>query len=549
MGNLLSCNNKMASVKMLNPNADHARKGTAINVNIMAAKGMMNILKTNLGPRGTVKMLVSGAGDIRLTKDGSVLLHQMQLQHPTAALIARTATAQDDATGDGTTTCVLMIGELLRQADRFLQEGLHPRVITQGFEIAKNLALEELEKMKLDVEIDRELLMSIARTSLYTKLTPKIAEQLTGIVVDAVMTIHREGKQIDLFMVEIMSMLHKTAAHTKLIRGLVLDHGARHPGMAKYQENCHILICNVSLEYEKTELNSGFFYASPEEREKMVQAERRFVQERVEKIIAFKESVVTEDKPGFVVINQKGIDAQALDLLYRAGIVALRRAKRRNMERLSLACGGYAVNSVDDLDADCLGYAGKVYETVLGEDKFTFVEEVSNPFSCSILIKGPNSHTVSQIKDAIRDGLRAVKNAIEDQTALPGGGAVEMALSTKLLEYKKTVKGKVRLGVEAFATALQIVPKTLAANSGFDQTEMIVKLEDAFAENRVCGVDVMTGEVMDPVVEGVLDNYRVKKMLCTSATVIATNVLLVDEMLRAGKNLGKKSSNPGDPVR
>ena len=259
--------------------------------------------------------------------------------------------------------------------------------------------------------------------------------------------------------------------------------------------------------------------------------------------------VCTDEKSGFVVINQKGIDTQALDLLCQAGIVALRRAKRRNMERLSLACGGYAVNTVDDMEPECLGFAGKVYETVLGEDKFTFVEDVQNPFSCSILIKGPNAHTVSQIKDAVRDGLRAVKNTLEDQTALPGGGAVEMALSTKLLEMKKTVKGKTRLGVEAFATALQIVPKTLAANSGFDQTEMIVKLEDAFLEGRTVGVDVMTGEVMDPVVEGVLDNYRVKKMLCTSSTVIATNILLVDEMLRAGKNLKPQSNNPEDAVR
>ena len=196
---------------------------------------------------------------------------------------------------------MLLIGELLRQADRFLQEGLHPRVIAQGFDVAKAFALEQLESYKMDVNIDRELLMQVARSSLHTKLAPALAEQLTSIVVDAVLTIQREGKQIDLFMVEIMSMLHKTAADTKLIKGLVLDHGARHPGMLKYQDNCHILICNVSLEYEKTELNSGFFYASPEEREKMVQAERRFVQERVEKIIAFKESVSISLSPHFFV--------------------------------------------------------------------------------------------------------------------------------------------------------------------------------------------------------------------------------------------------------
>lgn len=246
-----------------------------------------------------------------------------------------------------------------------------------------------------------------------------------------------------------------------------------------------------------------------------------------------------------MIINQKGIDPMALDMLARAGIIALRRAKRRNMERLALACGGFAVNTVDDLTPECLGFAGLVYEVLLGEEKYTFVEGVENPFSCTILIKGPNQHTIAQIKDAVRDGLRAVKNCIEDATCFPGGGAVEMALSLKLAEHAKTVKGKSRLGVRAFADALLVIPKTLAANSGFDQIETIVKLEDEHNEGRVVGINVMTGEPMDPVLEGVLDQYKVKRMLLHSSTVIATNLLLVDELIRAGKNL--KSQDPAGP--
>ncbi len=196
--------------------------------------------------------MVSGAGDIKITKDGNVLLHEMQIQHPTASLIARAATAQDDVTGDGTTSSVLIIAELLKQADIYIAEGLHPRIIVEGFDLAKNRALEVLERVKLPAKPDRELLLQVARSSLQTKLTTEVAEHLTNVVVDAVLAIHIEGKPVDLFMIEIMEMMHKTESDTKLIKGLVLDHGARHPDMPKHVEDAYILTANVSLEYEKT---------------------------------------------------------------------------------------------------------------------------------------------------------------------------------------------------------------------------------------------------------------------------------------------------------
>merc|ERR1712166_283107 len=226
----------------------------------------------------------------------------------------------------------------------------------------------------------------------------------------------------DLHMVEIMHMRHKLATETKLIRGLVLDHGARHPDMPKRLENCYILTCNVSLEYEKSEVNAGFFYSSAEQRDRLVESERRFTDEKVKKIIELKRKVCTEEnKKSFVIINQKGIDPPSLEMLAHEGIIALRRAKRRNMERLPLAVGGVAVNSVDDLDVDDLGYADVVYEQALEDEKYTFIEGVKNPFSCTLLVKGPNDHSISQMKDALRDGLRAVLNAIEDKCVLPGG--------------------------------------------------------------------------------------------------------------------------------
>ncbi|KAJ1524360.1 hypothetical protein ONE63_010862 [Megalurothrips usitatus] len=525
----------MAAISLLNPKAEFARAAQALAVNISAAKGIQDVMKTNLGPKGTMKMLVSGAGDIKITKDGNVLLHEMQIQHPTASLIARASTAQDDMTGDGTTSTVLLIGELLKQADLFIAEGLHPRILAEGFEQARKKAIEVLDSMKIPVNANKEDLLNIAKTSQCTKVHPKLASVLSEVCVDAVLSIRQDKKPVDLHMIEIMEMQHKTEMETTLVKGLVLDHGGRHPDMPKRVENAYILTCNVSMEYEKSEVNSGFFYKSAEEREKLVLAEREFIENRVKKIIELKKKLCDGTDKSFVVINQKGIDPMSLDMLAKEGIIGLRRAKRRNMERLSLACGGQAVNSVDDLDESSLGYAGLVYEHVLGENKFTFVEECKYPQSVTILIKAPNKHTLAQVKDAIRDGLRAVNNTLQDECVVPGAGATEIATHKELMKYKDTVKGKARLGIQAFAEALLVIPKTLAVNSGFDSQDTIVKLqEEAVATGEAVGLDISSGEVLKPQEAGIVDNFIVKKQIINSCTVIASNLLLVDEIMRAG---------------
>ena len=459
----------------------------------------------------------------------------MQIQHPTAAMIARAATAQDEITGDGTTSNVLLIGELLKQAERFVSEGVHPRVVTEGLELAKAEALQFLEQYKLKREIDRPLLLQVAQTSLRTKVHRDLADTLADAVVDAVLCIKQGDEPIDLHMVEIMKMQHRSDVDTRLVRGMVMDHGARHPDMPKRVDNAHILTLNVSLEYEKTEVNSSFFYSSADQREKMIESERRHCDEKCRKLVDFKKKICDGTDKGFVVINQKGIDPLSLDLLAKNGIFALRRAKRRNMERLQLCCGGTATNSVEELSADILGYAGSVYEHVLGEDKFTFVEDVKNPKSVTLLIKGPNAHTLSQINDAIRDGLRAVKNAIEDEHVVAGAGAFHVALHRHLMKFKETVKGKPKFGVQVYADALLVIPKTLAQNGGFDMQDSLVQMLDEHAAGHNVGIDLNTGDVLDPVAAGIFDNYRVLRQMLNSCSVIATNLLLVDEMMRAGR--------------
>ena len=419
----------------------------------------------------TPARLVDGSGQIKLTKDGNVLLREMQIQNPTAVMIARAATAQDDICGDGTTSVVLLVGELLKQADRYIAEGLHPRIITEGFEMGKNEALAFLDKFKVSKEVDRELLLSVVKTSLSTKLNSTLALKLTPDIVDAVLAIYQAPAKPDLHMVEIMKMQHRTASDTQLIRGLALDHGPRHPDMPRRVENAHILTLNVSLEYEKSEINSSFFYSSAEQRDKLVESERKFVDAKLKKIVELKKEVCGNDpSKGFVIVNQKGIDPLSLDVLAKNGIFALRRAKRRNMERLQLICGGVAQNSVEDLTPEVLGWAGLVYEQQLGEEKYTFIEEVKDPKSVTLMIKGPNQHTITQISDAVRDGLRSAYNMIVDKCVVPGGGAFQVACAAHLKSdaFKKTVKGKAKWGVDAFADALLVIPKTLAANAGHD---------------------------------------------------------------------------------
>jgi T-complex protein 1 subunit zeta len=530
------------AANLVNPNAEVVASSQCLQVNVAAARGLQSVVKTNLGPKGTLKMLVGGAGQIKITKDGNVLLHEMQIQHPTAMMIARAATAMDDQVGDGTTSAVLLTGELLKQAERFTSEGLHPRMVSEGYDIAKDMVLEFLEAYKVNhpnIYSDKELLTNVARTSLRTKLNQESADNMSNAVVESILAIAVEDEPIDLHMVEIMTMQHKSGSDSQFINGLVLDHGARHPDMPTYLENVHMLTLNVSMEYEKTEVASGFFYANAEEREKFIESENKFTQETVRKVIEFKRAVCKEGE-SFAVVNQKGIDPIALDMLAKEGIFAVRRAKRRNMERLTLACGGSPVNSVEDLDAECLGWAGKLREEALGDDRYTFIEEVKESKSCTILIRGPNKHTIDQIQDATRDGLRACMGALEDKALVPGAGAFEVAAYRMLMRRKGAVSGKAKLGIEAFAQSMLIVPKTLAENSGLDIQDSIIKIEEEQERSDLAvGIDLNSGETFLPASEGIWDSYTVKKQTLNLATVLATQLLLVDEVMKAGKAMGK----------
>ena len=540
----------MASIQLINPKADRLYKSQALTMNINASKGLQEVLRTNLGPSGTNKMLVGGAGQIKITKDGNVLLHEMQIVHPTAQMIARASTAQDDIVGDGTSSNVLFIGELMKQADRQLQEGIHVSHVVDGIELAKKESLKFLDTIKYKPEnIDREFLLNVARSSLRTKLNEKLADQLTEIVTDAVLTVKKDNN-IDLHMVEIMHMIQQMSSDSRLVKGLVLDHGGRHPQMPKKLENCYILNCNVSLEFENTEVHSKFVYSSSEQREKLIASEHKYTDDLCMKIIELKRKLCDSEEgkkanKHFVVINQKGIDPLSLDLLAKDGILALRRAKKRNMERIILACGGNGVNSFDDLTEADLGYCDRVWEESLGDDKYTFIDGVKNPFSCTILVKGPNGYSIAQVKDAVRDGLRAVKNVFDDDGVLPGAASFEIACSDMLKEYSKSVEGKKVFGVNAFSEALLIIPKAICENAGVDPQEAIVNAAKAYRDNKkLMGIDLKNeGKPVNPIDLGIFDNFCVKKSFLNIGPVLVQQLLMVDEILRAGRQMGGNKLN------
>ena len=357
---------------------------------------------------------------------------------------------------------------------------------------------------------------------------------------------------MDLTRVEIMTLQQAMPQDSRFVQGLVLDHGNRHPDMPTSLKNVKILIGNFSLEYEQTETQTSFTYQTAEQREKLVESERTWLDERCRKIVKLKREVCTNGET-FCIINQKGVDPLSLDMFAKEGILCLRRAKRRNLERLVLATGGQIVLSLEDLSADVLGNAGSVkvvsFQGADDDAKYTFVEDCPSAQSCTLLLQGPNNLTIAQINDAVKDGLRTVKNAVEDKCVVPGAGAVELALHQHLMnKVAKETKGKHKVGIQAFAQALLVIPKTLAANAGLDvQDTLLQLLEESEDATGSVGLDVDTGVPMSPADAGVWDNLRVKRQSLYLATVLANQLLLVDEVMRAGKQMGKPQQ-PADPT-
>jgi len=444
----------------------------------------------------------------------------------------------------------LIISHIIHGANKLLNEGIHTSYIIEGLLEGFKESLRVLEEMKLKKTIDATIIRNIAELNARTKLHGSVAPMIAEQVVNAILCItDPQTGQSDLHMVEIMTMKQKTAKETQLIKGIVMDHGARHPFMPKELKNCYILTCNVSLEFEKTEVNAKILYGSSDERTKMAGGERSYIDKRAQQIVALKERVCKNGE-GFVVLNQSGIDTNSLDILANAGIMALRRVKRRNMERLVLCCGGQAVNSTDDLKPSMLGRAGRVKEITLGEDCYTTVDEVQNPKSVTILIKGPNNYTIHLMKNAINNALTSIHSTLRDGVVLPGAAAFELTAVNRIRQYahEKLAGTKKKYGAELFASALETIPRNIASNAGLDVQYLLMKNSGRSpSDKNHVGINLTTGELDDPISRAIYDNFCVKLNILQAASMVTQNLLSVDAVIKsAPESMRKKIQPEGD---
>jgi len=509
--------------------------------NIMAARIIAEVLRTTLGPRGMDKMLIDSLGDITITNDGAAILKEIDVEHPAAKMMVEVAKTQDDMVGDGTTTAVILAGELLQKAEELLNQNIHPTVIVGGYRKAVQKAVEILDDVGITVDLkDSATLKKVAVTSMGSKAVGTARDHLAEIAIDAVNQIaeQRGEKRIaDIDHVQIIKKEGKSLFDTQLVKGIIVDKEVIHPGMPKRLENAKIALLDCPLEVEKTEFNAEIRIRDPTQMKAFLDKETLMLKDMVEKIKA---------SGAKVLFCQKGIDDMAQHFLAKEGIMAARRVKQSDMEKLARATGGKVIANLDDLKSEDLGKAGLVEERKVGEDKMTFVEKCKDPRSVAILIRAGLERMVDEAERAMNDALSVVADVIEYNKIVPGGGAIEAEVAKVLRSYATKVGGREQLAVEAFADSVEIVPKTLAENAGLEAIDILVGLRAAHEKTKghLMGVDVFTGKIVDMTKNGVVEPLKVKEQAMKSATEVASMILRIDDVIAGSKP--KEGKAPGE---
>jgi len=500
--------------------------------NFMAARVISEVLRTTLGPRGMDKMLIDSLGDITITNDGAAILDEIDVEHPAAKMMVEIAKTQDDMVGDGTTTAVVFAGELLRRAEELLNQNIHPTIIVSGYRKACQKAIEVLNKVGIAVDLeDRETLKKVAVTAMTSKAVGTAREHLAEIAIDAVKQIveERGGRNIaDIDNIQIIKKEGKSLIDTELVRGMIVDKEIIHPGMPKTIENAKIALLDSPLEVEKTEFNAEIRIRDPTQMKAFLDKETRMLKEMVEKIKA---------SGANVMFCQKGIDDVAQHFLAKKGILTARRVKQSDMEKLAKATGGKMVTNLDDLKTKDLGKAGLVEERKVGEDKMIFVEKCKHPRAVTVLIRAGLERMVDEAERAMHDALSVIADVVEYNKIVAGGGAIESEIAKVIRPYATKVGGREQLAIEAFADAVEIVPRTLAENAGLEPIDILVALRSAHEKPKghLTGVDVFTGKVLDMYDKGVIEPLRVKEQAVKSATESTSMILRIDDVIAATK--------------
>ncbi|GAB6054883.1 thermosome subunit alpha [Methanobacterium movens] len=492
----------------------------AQRMNILAGKVLAETVRTTLGPKGMDKMLVDSLGDIVVTNDGVTILKEMDIEHPAAKMLVEVAKTQEDEVGDGTTTAVIIAGELLKKAENLLDMDIHPTIVAMGYRQAAEKAQEILNVISIDAD-DRDTLVKVAMTAMTGKGTEKAREPLAKLVVDAVKQVEEDG-EVEIDHIKIEKKDGAIVDESTLVQGVIIDKERVHPGMPKKVEDAKIALLNCAIEVKETEVDAEIRITDPAQMQAFIDQEEQMIRDMVYSIV---------DTGAKVVFSQKGIDDLAQHYLAKAGILAVRRVKKSDMEKLSKATAANVVTNIEDLSETDLGLAGLVSEKRISGEEMIFVEDCKEAKAVTLLVRGSTDHVVSEIERALDDAIGVVAATVEDGKVVAGGGAPEIELAKRLKDYADAISGREQLAVAAFAEALEVVPKTLAENAGLDSIDSLVDLRAAHETSPYMGLDVFEGEVTDMYKAGVIEPQRVKKQAIQSAAEAAEMILRIDDVI------------------
>ena len=519
-------------VLVMKEGSKRSRGREAQHANIMAAKVVAESVRSALGPKGMDKMLVDSFGDVTITSDGRTILDEMDVQHPAAKMIVEVAKTQDKETGDGTTSAVIISGDLLSRAEELIDKNIHPTVIIDGYRKAADKALETLDKIAIPIDLkSHDYLKKAASTSMGSKLVAEYKDYLADLAVKAMLAVAEKQNdgtyRADVDDVKVEKKTGESLKDTNLINGIVLDKEIVHSGMPKRMENAKIALLEASLENEKPEMDAKISIESPEQIEAFLKQEETMLKDMVEKVLA---------SGANVVVCQKGIDDMAQHFLARKGVIAIRRAKKSDMEKLARATGGKIISNIDALAASDLGYAALVEERRTGDDKMTYIEGCKNPKSVTLLIRGGTQRMTAEAERSIHDALCVVKDLIEEPKIVAGGSAPEMEMASVLKKYAQTVKGREQLAIIVFAESLEIIATTLAENAGLNPIDILSELRIRHEKGETwAGIDVLAGKVEDMTKINVYEPLAVKKQIIKSATEASTMILKIDDIISTAK--------------
>jgi thermosome len=528
-------------VIVLREGTESTKGRTAHANNIMAARAVADAVRSTLGPKGMDKMLVDSMGDIVMTNDGATILKELDIEHPAAKMIVEISKTQDNECGDGTTSAVVIAGELLKKAEALIEQNVHPTVIANGFKLAAQESVKILKGIGVKVSpTDKKTLKLVAMTAMTGKSVGGEKDALATLAVDAVSSIaqERDGKYTaDIDNIQVEKKHGGSVSDTELIKGMVLDKERVHPRMPKTVKGAKIALIDSALEIKKTEVEAKIQIRDPMQMQKFLDEEENTLKGMVDKI---------KKSGANVVMCEKGIDDLAQHYMAKEGLYAVRRVKRSDMEKLAKSTGGKVVTNLDDLSASELGKAETVEEVKIGDSDMTYVTGCKNPKAVSVLIRGGTEHVVDEAERALHDALKVVSVSIEDGVVVAGGGAPEIELSLRLRDYGQSVGGREQLAIEAFAEALEIIPWTLAENAGMDAINVLIELKNSHTKKggKTFGVDVMENKVSDMMKASVIEPLRVKRQAIESATEVASMVLRIDDVIASKKMSPSQMQGP-----